>query len=1224
MSTVKVRNLSGGLYRTKTPEEIPEISFYDLVNFDIENKAILTRDGYEKLNTSGLQAGCLQFGYSATHKPHLKTVSGGDYSVEATTNSKWTMSFYLKGLAGSAGGAPIDLRGYDSSGNVTAWLLVQYTAASTLRCRVRSASTESFTNIDTSVTISSAVTHAYAVVITPVTTTNYQVQVYNYSGNIGSTTISATASWQNFSYIGLGSNIYGYIGELAFTKNESIGDSLVTSRNIAPPCHECATANRIAYYPLRKDFKDAWGLNPTFQNSPTFETGSGLFQYQVDDPTLTSPQLTSMLFSSKSARINSYRKIDHVNGATPTNTATTWCAYWNPESGGYTISFPIVPDKIGSSSTTLTILSTLPTSPFAGFEIGLKYASAENATIAWEQDTDGGTSKKLLTTTIPMRRKSFLMFDYAKSGTTMTQSIYRDFGLVATTQTTVASAVQVPARMHYLRSFSAGSSLKNYDLYLGSILMHNTQVATSWTQKPLATARRVTSYETTTRWMVTGYGYDPERGGHIKIKELVTTQTETTTQENDTASPYNQLRIPSFANVKGMYLFSEFSGFDHASTTSDEGRLINYIDTGNAQWTAIEMSKNQEPIWIADRNSVGLTSTGYLDDSYLDEFDSAFSYVPANANFGKKLLLSNNTSLIDTSGNTYAFTSTYKYGRRGRSKLRGFMYANYLYMFNEDYFMRYDGSSVNMLEVPSPNIRLGLTAVTDGSGLYGAYGYTYTYKNKVGVESYPALPISTTIRNGKVRVTLDPQLTDSSFVDDSVESVVLYRTKGNADTAVTTLVNNNGTFFYELATMPIETVRDAVGTTLFTDKVSDSALGKQLVVGYNDTIPPCKYGSIYQKSGVYTGDVKSPNHYYWSIPEAPEVLEGYGAFVTEDGQPNVAIVGLGTGFIVFKRNMRRYVRLAPGEIVKEYSGGCMANDSLAVVGDKVFGLGESGFFVSNGYDYRDITQQQSRDGRSVSDIQDDVDGWSDAVKEAAIAVYHPATSRYICYVNDKLYVYHTKRGVWRKYEDFVGIPIVYDGDFYIYRKGWVWKEISTQAYVNTGAFIDDVVAGTTGSVQVVSTTALPTTGESGLPVYVDNEQTWVTDITASGTTYTIQTESNTVFSSSNKKVRIGVMEARAETRAWNGDTPSRNLRFRRFMLNHDVVAGGEIYLRYVRRGETMDDAYDHYVFDTDKDKGKTWIDARDEAIRFKFGVMDGKAHQINGYTVEYDQEAYGI
>ena len=59
---VKVENLSGGVFRSSTPNTIPEISQSDISNFDVENSAIKTRAGVERYSDSGHKPPMLKFG----------------------------------------------------------------------------------------------------------------------------------------------------------------------------------------------------------------------------------------------------------------------------------------------------------------------------------------------------------------------------------------------------------------------------------------------------------------------------------------------------------------------------------------------------------------------------------------------------------------------------------------------------------------------------------------------------------------------------------------------------------------------------------------------------------------------------------------------------------------------------------------------------------------------------------------------------------------------------------------------------------------------------------------------------------------------------------------------------------------------------------------------------------------------------------------------------------
>ena len=1209
MPSSKVVNLGGGLFRSKNPEQIPEISFYDLINFDILDDSLVTRQGSTALNSSGLQPGCLRCGFSKSLTSQaLQLRRTADYSFEATTVSNWDCFVYSKSLEQTGATQTIVAFTDDtaSPGTPNALVGIRWGTTGALEAYFRRTSAESLTTITSAVTISSATTHLYGLELTPMGSTTVKAELYDHTGVVA-TTISASAnSWGRFKGAIVGGG-YQYIGELCVTQNESVSTTTPgTSYGAVPPGTECATANRIAYYPFTRDYSDKWGLNPDFYTYSSYRAGGGLVQYQVEDPKLTSPQLTSILHSTKSIHV--YEPNDVVERSAETSSlSTTFQGYFNGASKGYTITFPLLVEKYPSTATSFTLLDT---SAFGGFNIKVGYNSAKDCKVTYKH-TFNTTVSTQIETLVPLRRKSLLMFDYDAEASSYTQKIFRDFGEVATTTKSFTGTARTinTIRLHQ------GTATTGMDFYDGSFIMHNVSVGTTWSKKPPAKISSITSVEAVKKDDPNPFGVN----GAKDVKDLIVTTRLSEIGEGDQTSSFDQYVVPSFSNVVGMYAFSEFSGYDYAQTTDDNGRLINYADTGNANNSDLIMSSSDEPTWMPDRKAVGLTSTGYCGDEYNDEFDSVYAYVPAK-NLGSRIMFADNMNLVDEDKNTYVLDTTFAVGRKGRGVSDGFVYGNDLYFISEKGFMKFDGNSVKNLEVPSPNIRLGVTPASGSSGMNGTFGYTYVFKGASGNLSQPAVPTSCTVATGTVALTLNLRLSDASVINDVVTDVVIYRTKGSVGTT-TNLTNNNGTFFYELATIPIETVRDKATTTLYTDSQGDESLGAELKASIKEVIPRCKYASVYQDSGVYTGSADMPNHYFMSEAFIPETLDGFNTFQTEDGNKNTSIIGMPTGFLVFKRNARKLVRNLPSGVGREFfDGGCMSNGSLANVGEGVIGLGESGFFYTEGHNYHDITGSEV-DGRKVSSIQLDVDTWNDATKEAATAVFHDKTYRYICYVNDKYYVYHTKRRVWRKYEDFVGQPVIYKGDFYIYKKGWLWKEVGTQYYIDGGAYVDNVVSGGVGYVTVTSTTTLPT--KIGLPMYIDNTFTNTRSVTNSGTTYTIRVNSNVNFSSA-KKIYMGVIECNAETKGWTERTDHRLKHFKWFRLNHDGTADGEINLRYVRRGETMDDDYNHYTFDTDKHESRCLLGVRTEDARFKMNIKDGKEHTLKAYQIDFEQGEYGV
>ena len=1251
----KIVNLSGGLYRSATPTQIPQISMSDMKNFDIEDNALTTRKGLTQSNSSSFYPGTLQFGFSQAQRVHFLKTTGGDFGPQrpaSTTQSKWGMYFYSKEATAvttrrtiatfeDESGSPLIEIGWDTSNR--------------LQCRLRTSTTESWAVVNAGAggeTVSRTSTTAYLYGVsftTDDTAPSVEVTLWDFSGNkvVDNATGFSSVQWRTCENLILGCDtnttypstdwtnsantaLYGYIGEVVIVRNSPTDITGAFNDMKTQPGARVPADQRVAYYPLSKDFSDEWGLSSDF-GSNTFKTGGGLSNYSVKDTlvyTATS-ESRDVLHCTKSWHVDTYDVDDHLIAKTSSLNNLTR-GYMNGVNKAYTLTFDVLPVKTGSG--TYTLLEATTSGPY--IKLSKRNAGKTQIEYGHKFDTVDSTS---ITHSVDNNFVSKISCQYASSGATSTTHSLRIFEDTARVSSTIANLTSITSdSVGNLQLGTSDVTSISSDFFVSGLVLHNTNAGDNWGAKPQERMENITTYKTVVTQVRESYTYNV--GGSLgnalrEGSEQIVTGSRLVSQSSQVKDgskiertggdigSFSIFDLPKYSNVKAGYLFTETTGYDSATGSSPHGIFPNIFTTSSTDGSDLLLLNSNAPVWVADRNSVGLDTTGYLDGHYEADADNVLAYTPVNTNLKSRIFLTRNAQLVDTNANSFQLGDTYKATDRRSGKTRGFMYGNSLYFHNQNYYLRFNGNEIRPVEVITPSIPISLSKDSSpGTGLNGTYKYTYTYVDKSGIESYPALPQSTTVSTGNVAVSLDTRIAAQSYLSDQIEYVNFYRNKGGT-TSTTNFGRDADKSLYLVKRLPIEAIRKS--GTLFTDTTADAALGKNPPQpDYADPIPPCRYSTIFRDTVLFTGDDRAPNHFYQSVGQTPELmaLPGFGEFQTENGEKNVGIAAVGAGFIVFKNNSRLFVRNGIGGEKYEYhNGGCMAHDSLVTIGQRVVGLGPNGFFVTDGHQYDDITSVRS-DGRTVSSIHLDVDTWTDAIKSAATATYHSPTERYICHVNSKYYVFDFRWKVWTKYEDMVGLPFVYNNDLYIYKKGWLNKEVSTQSYVGSTVFKHSIASGAPGKVQIVSTTAPPTSNVYGLPCYVNTTFYWMTSISKTGTTSDILLDTNTNFTNKTD-FSVGVMNHFADTKYFQMRTPHRNKMFKRFLMEHDNTTDGEIKIRLARNSGTFDRGSNHYVADTDIEKVNTVLRVRSDNMSVEMAVEDGKSHTIRGYEVVYDQDS---
>ena len=270
----------------------------------------------------------------------------------------------------------------------------------------------------------------------------------------------------------------------------------------------------------------------------------------------------------------------------------------------------------------------------------------------------------------------------------------------------------------------------------------------------------------------------------------------------------------------------------------------------------------------------------------------------------RKIFITDNAYLSDTAGNKFQLGDSYQYTNRLSGKTRGFMYGNSLYLHNNDYYLRFNGNEIRPVEVITPSIQLSLTKTNSSTGLNGAYKYAYTFQDVSGIESYPTLPTSIMVKLGSISVSLNPKIASQALLNEQIQAVNIYRNKGGtSETGSADLANDADKSLYLLKTIPLRAIAKSPTSVIFTDTTADSALGgNPPEVDTADPLPACLYSTVFRDTVLLTGHSKAPNHYYQSAGQTPELMgiPGYEEFLTEDGDKNTGIAGVGAGFVVFK------------------------------------------------------------------------------------------------------------------------------------------------------------------------------------------------------------------------------------------------------------------------------------------------------------------------------------
>ena len=1245
---IKVENFSGGVARSNTPNTIPSISFSDMQNYDIEDSALITRKGVVKYGNA-LRPGCLQFGFSDDQRCHFNRVWEGRYfgSDIPNTGNIWNMFFYAKDLTATTGERTFltyaDVDG-DELGKI--W----YDTDGNLNHRFKPKDSEAFNTLtqSTGTTRGTTSDYLYGVSLAFKGAGEVQQSLYNADGLIA--TQSLSIPYLNFKGItditlGCDSNIkypsedpynasntalYGLMGELAITKNVSpTATTYVSNFQVLPPCYNVADENKIAYYPFRTDYDDEWGNNPSFRSNDIFRRGAGLTHYMIRDNNI--PGIAKdPLYCTHSWHVDTYntKKYGHIYGVQDASTGgiedyDRLTSVLNPSNSGYTITMDILPIKCATGTTYSNIYSTVRDRDGStaltlggGPDISLSYENASNIKVRYRHRYNAANSTEI-STLIPYKKSTKLIFSFESDGVVdYTQRIHRDLGLVATTINTgvgVASEVVAP-----ILGYSGGeaASGQEIDYYFSGVIIQSADVATSWAERPQENLSQITTYETI-----------PDRtanflGSKILLRGTTTTETKVERTGQD-ISFGNIMELPRYDTVHSMFLFHEVTGYDSATTLDYHGKVRNLVRPV-ATTNDFRLVNNTCPIWVADRKA--LTSTGYLDDVYDLEPDRVTQYSSTDTTV-KDVLVVRNNSITSYTATTHVLNDYFSYSARLDTQMRWFNYGQSMYGHGRDYNLRYNGLSMIPAQSPTAGMPLKLTAVTNGGvGLRGYYKYAYTFMDKNGIESYPCLAVGTTVNSKKIGVSCDLNITSSSWIDESIETVRFYRNKGTT-TNLTSLTHDASAEMYYLRELPMETIRNNAGTTWFTDGIADSALGAQPPLpGFADKVPPSKYSTIYNDTIYYTGNTFEPTMVYSSVPEIPFLLDRADEYRTEDGEKTSGIASNGRGVIVFKETGRKYYNggFSPEKPFEFDNGGCVSHDSLVSIGGgRVIGLGSNGFFITDGHGYQDITRIID-DGRLVSTLQYDFDEvLSLADMRKARAVYHEPTSRYLCKIGTTVYVFELKRRRWLIYKDFIGDMVVQNSSLLTYVNGRFYKEVSNQAFVGTGKWTGTIDSGGLGYVNITNSTALPTSDEEGLPIYIGKTLYWVRNITLiSGTTYKVEMDTNVTFSSG--KYALGVMRHYADTKFFDVRTPGRNVWFGpKLVVQHDNAANGEIAIRTARNNGSFDDSYDHFLADTNIDKIETIVRVRSENMALRFEIMDGVKHSLRSFQLEYRQDSVG-
>jgi len=1245
----KVTNLGGGL-NTGPKTQVPEISWTSLKNFNVDHEFIRTRDGMDRVNSAAFWPGCVQFGYADDQRVHYLKAEGGDFGPQqpgTTQQSKWGMYFYSKELVATTEARTL----VTLATGTTTYIQIGWDTSNRLECQVRPTDGEALQTVaeaagGESVSRTATTAQLYGVTMISDVANTVEVTLWNsYGARVAESLTFSDSDWDKVEDLILGSDIntnypdsdwsnaenralYGYMGEVLIVRDKPY-DIINTFYDMkTSPGQRVPTRSRVAHYSLSKNYTDEWGISPAF-SSPSFQTGGGNSNYSVSD--LIIDDARDILFNTKSWEVDTFGVNAHVYGQT-NSLSSRYRNYLNAVGTTYTFTFDILP--VRQETGTFTLLEATTAGPY--IKISKKTSGESQVEFGHVFNASNTVS---VTYNLNNNYVSKISCQYGHSdrvATTIGLKIFQDTMKVATTISTLTSST-VPVAVGNLKLGVGDVTSISSNFFVSGLVLHNVRAGDAWGDRPQETFENVTTYTTVVRRRrkkksgfslniggiageLLGFGSSSRESYEVNVPSGSKAERQ---GEGDLS--FSIFDLPYRENAVGGWLFTDSTGFDTASNSTPHGIISNIFSTSTTDGSDFILRGNSSALWVADRNDAGLPTTGYLDHIYEDDADSTMNYTPVNPTLSARIFVSRNSQLVDTNGNKFVLGDNYKYTQKESEKVRGFTYGNSLYIHNSEYYLRFNGNEIRPVEVVSPSIPITLTAdSTPSTGLNGAYKYSYTFVDKSGVESYPALPTSVTVSTGSIAIALNPKITNASYLNVQVQEVNIYRNKGGTTaTTVGSLAVDADKSLYLLKTVPLSAVKAASGATLFTDTTADTALGgNPPEPDTADPVPPCKYATVFRDTVIMTGDERSPNVYYQSAGQSPEILgfPGVGEFLTENGEQNVGVSGLGSGFVIFKENSRKFVRGGVGGESYEYhNGGCMSHDTLITIGSRVVGLGPNGFFISDGHSYDDLTTVRS-DGREVSSIQEVVDEWSSAVKRAAFAVYHTPTKRYICHVNSKYYVFSFIYKVWTEYEDMVGLPFVFDNDFYLYKKGFLNKESSSQAYVGTTRVQHSVGSGDVGKFQVVSTTTLPSTTTSGLPCYVGTTFYWVTSVSQTGTTNDIYVDTNKDFSNADS-MTMGIINHHADTKFFQMRTPNRNKIFKKLHSEHGNTEDGVIKIRLARNSGDFSDASDHYVADTDIEKINTVLRVRSENMAVRFAVEDGKEHVIRNYEIVFDQES---
>jgi hypothetical protein len=241
---------------------------------------------------------------------------------------------------------------------------------------------------------------------------------------------------------------------------------------------------RIAYYPLQRDYEDAWGLSPTL-GSYGYQTGSGLGNYSVLDP--KNKDARHLLNVTKSWHIDTFGDTKHVY-ALSTTLSMRYRNYINSVGSRDTWTFDVIPVKWGATSADFPLLQGTTCGPY----IRLSRNGTDKTTIKF---THRVTTAVTIGATYAINNQeiSKITCQYRYSAATANGQIriFHNTMLMTSTSVAVAGAATAPGHIQFGTNNTTSISC---EAYVSGFILHRSAAGNTWGNRPQEVYSKITTY----------------------------------------------------------------------------------------------------------------------------------------------------------------------------------------------------------------------------------------------------------------------------------------------------------------------------------------------------------------------------------------------------------------------------------------------------------------------------------------------------------------------------------------------------------------------------------------------------------------------------------------------------------------------------------------------------------------------------------------------------------